>query len=236
MSNLLEARGVEVAYGNVRAVQRFDLILGEDEAVAIVGPNGAGKTSAIHGLLGLAPVTSGKVGFAGHDLAGMPVYERARLGISLVPAGRWLFPSLSVQQNIELGRSMRADSLTDDEVYAHFPDLEGRKTLIAGSLSGGQQQMLALARALVAKPKLLILDEPSLGLAPIIVEGLYDKLADLRTRGTAIVVVEERTQFALELCDRYIAMSGGRIVSSAKTGSEDEADVIARSYLGGDLA
>lgn len=236
MSNLLEAHQVEVAYGNVRAVQRLDLILRDDEALAIVGPNGAGKTSAIHGLLGLAPVISGRVEFAGRDLSGLPVHERARLGISLVPAGRWLFSSLTVQQNIALGRSTCPDALTDAEVYASFPELEGRKSVNAGSLSGGQQQMLALARALVANPRLLILDEPSLGLAPIIVERLYAKLAELRSSGTAIILVEERTQFALELCDRYMAMSGGRVVSSAETGSADEADVIARSYLGGDLA
>lgn len=237
MTSLLEVKGVEVAYGNVRAVHGLDLALAEDEALAIVGPNGAGKTSAINGLLGLAPVVAGEIRFDGHDLRTLPVHARARLGISLVPAGRWLFPSLSVQQNIDLGRAVNRDNVLDDaEIYAEFPELESRRRVHAGSLSGGQQQMLALARALVAKPRLLILDEPSLGLAPIIVERLYGRLAQLRRSGTAIIVVEERTQFALDLCDRYIAMSGGRVASAAATGSEDESDVIARSYLGGEVS
>jgi branched-chain amino acid transport system ATP-binding protein len=212
-----------------------DIWVDEHEALAVVGPNGAGKTSVVHALLGLVPLATGTIEFAGRDLGVLPAHARAEAGIALVPAGRWLFLPLTVQQNIDLGRMFRrTGGLTDDEVFDSFPELAQRRSAQAGTLSGGQQQMLALARALVGRPRLLILDEPSLGLAPLVVERLYAKLAELKAAGTAVVVVEERTQFALELCDRYVAMSGGRIVASGEaTGSADEAATIARTYLGG---
>jgi len=234
MSSLLEAQGLCVSYEGVRAVQGVDLSVAAGEALAIIGPNGAGKTSTVHALAGLVQLDHGSIRLHGQDITSAPVHRRAQMGLGLVPSGRWLFPSLTVEQNLLLGRSVsRTRALDVERVYEQFPELRDRQQAHAGSLSGGQQQMLALARSLVGQPTLLVLDEPSLGLAPLIVERLYRKLHELKADGLAIVVVEERTQFALDLCDRFLAMSGGRVAAAGDvTGSQAESEAIIKSYLG----
>lgn len=234
MSALLEVSDIGVSYDGVVAVRRVDLSVSRGEAVAIVGPNGAGKTSTVHAIAGLVRPDHGSVLLDGDDVTQMPVHQRARRGIALVPSGRWLFPALSVEQNLELGRSVSGNRAHDvDSMFDSFPELRDRKRIKAGSLSGGQQQMLALARALIGRPTVLVLDEPSLGLAPLIVERLYGKLKELKDEGLAVIIVEEKTTFALDLSDRFLAMSWGQVQTSGKvTGSQVEQDMIAGSYLG----
>jgi branched-chain amino acid transport system ATP-binding protein len=233
MTALLEVRDLAVSYEGVIAVRGVDLTVDAGQALAIVGPNGAGKTSTVQALCGLVALDRGTIRLQGNDITKLRVHERAQAGLAFVPSGRWLFPSLSVEQNVEIGRSVSADSLPVESAFDNFPELADRRNVPAGSLSGGQQQMLALARALIGQPSLLILDEPSLGLAPIIVERLYGKLAELKRAGLGVVVVEEKTQFALELSDAYLAMSNGRVTSNgAVTGSRTESELIAKSYLG----
>lgn len=234
MNALLEVEGIRVSYKGVRAVRSLDLCVRSGESLAIVGPNGAGKTSAVQAIAGFVRVDSGAVRLNDEDLTRLPVHERARRGIALVPSGRWLFPALTVEQNIELGRSVGPSRAMEVETaFESFPELRDRRLARAGSLSGGQQQMLALARALVGQPTVLILDEPSLGLAPIIVQRLYEKLGELKGQGLAVIVVEEKTQYALELSDRFVAMSGGTAQTSGEvTGSGTESELIAQSYLG----
>ena len=234
MRALLEVENIMVSYDGVIAVRDMTLEVAQGEALAIVGPNGAGKTSTVQAIAGLVPAMRGTIRFEGIDVTSMPVHERARQGIALVPSGRWLFPSMTVEQNIEIGRSVSSSrSLEVESTFDSFPELRDPRKAEAGSLSGGQQQMLALARALIGQPTLLILDEPSLGLAPLVVERLYDKLQELKEGGLSIVVVEEKTQFALELSDNFAALSGGVVQASGKaTRSQAETDLIAKSYLG----
>jgi branched-chain amino acid transport system ATP-binding protein len=213
---MLKVSGLSVSYGGLHALADVSLQVGEGEFVTIVGPNGAGKTTLLKAIGGGVPPAGGRIEYRGEDIAGRPSHARARLGIAHVPEGRKVFSSLSVLENLEMGsyrsaaRPRRAEGL--ESVYALFPVLRERRTQLAGSLSGGEQQMLAIGRGLMARPDLLLLDEPSQGLGPRIVEIIFEAIAAIRrARRLTILLVEQRVVEALELCDRGYVLETGRV-------------------------
>jgi branched-chain amino acid transport system ATP-binding protein len=213
---MLTIADLSVSYGGLHALSAVSLDVAEGEFVTIVGPNGAGKTTLLKAIGGSVTPQSGRIEYGGRDLVGRPSHVRARLGIAHVPEGRKVFASLSVLENLEMGsyraaaKSQRAESL--EAVYGVFPVLRERRTQLAGSLSGGEQQMLAIGRGLMARPDLLLLDEPSQGLGPRIVELIFDAIAAIRrVRRLTILLVEQRVVEALELCDRGYVLETGRV-------------------------
>lgn len=230
---MFEVRNLEVAYGRIRVLFGVSLALDKGEAVAVIGPNGAGKSSLVSAVAGFATTVGGQVVLDGRDLTRCGPHERSRAGIGLVPSGRWLFKPLTVELNLKLGQNAAGSTALDlDFVYELFPVLSDRRKQIASTLSGGEQQMLAIGRALLSKPSILILDEPSLGLAPIIVQRLYESLGQLKERGQTLLIVEEKTEYALSLCDRYVVMTRGRVVHEGTTSQGVDASVLRESYLG----
>jgi branched-chain amino acid transport system ATP-binding protein len=215
---LLEVHAVEAGYGPIRALDGVSLEVGPGELVAIIGANGAGKTTLLMAISGVVPLRSGRVVFAGRPLGGLPPHEIVRLGVGHAPEGRRIFPRLSVRENLELGgfaRSDRAEVRRDiDEVCGLFPVLGDRLGQLGGTLSGGEQQMLALGRALVGRPRLLLLDEPSLGLAPLVVAKIFAVIAGLAARGIAVVLVEQNARAALKLASRGYVLENGRVTLS----------------------
>jgi branched-chain amino acid transport system ATP-binding protein len=212
---MLEVAGLTVSYGDLRVLWGVDFRVGAGELVALIGPNGAGKTTALKAIAGLIPVDAGRVTLDGASLLGEPPYTRIRRGLSLVPEGRGLFPGMTVRENLELGGfavpppdGLRAAL---DRVSALFPILAARRGQLAGTLLGGEQQMLAIAMALLSQPRLLVLDEPSLGLAPLVVDQLYRAVAALKRDGLTILLVEQQVYLALELADRAYVLETGRI-------------------------
>jgi branched-chain amino acid transport system ATP-binding protein len=213
--NALELRDVEVAYGGVPAVRGLSLTVAPGEIVGLIGPNGAGKSTTLHAIMGLVPARAGEIRLAGESLRGRSPEAIARRGIALVPEGRRLFGELSVEENLRLGLAARPRSngveAELDEVAALFPIVHEFRHRPAGALSGGQQQQLAIARALVAKPAILLLDEPSLGLAPTIVDLVFSTLETIRERGLGILLVEQRAQRTVALADRTHVLAGGEL-------------------------
>src|SRR4051812_47756936 len=209
----LELEAVEVRYAGVPAVRGIDLSVGRGEIVGLVGPNGAGKSSTLHAIMGAEPLASGDVRLYGRSLRGLRPEEVARLGVALVPEGRHIYASLSVDENLRLGLAARRtrEGLRQDLEWVQqlFPVVREFARRNAGALSGGQQQQLAIARALVARPDVLLLDEPSLGLAPTIVERLFATLAEIRDRGVSILLVEQRAQLTIAFADRTHVISNG---------------------------
>jgi branched-chain amino acid transport system ATP-binding protein len=212
---LLTVSRLTVRYGAIAAVRSVDLVVGDSEIVAIVGPNGAGKTSLLSAIAGIVRPESGTIAFAGAPLAGVLLEDIVRRGIALVPEGRHIFATLTVAENLALGATSRRDAAgvrgDAERLYATFPILAERRRQPAGQLSGGEQQQLAIARALIARPRLLMLDEPSLGLAPLVVDGIYALLGDIRAGGVAILLVEQNAGRAFAVADRAAVMSGGTI-------------------------
>jgi branched-chain amino acid transport system ATP-binding protein len=212
---MLEVAGLTVSYGDLRVLWGVDLRVGAGELVALIGPNGAGKTTALKAIAGLIPVDAGRVTLDGASLLEEPPYTRIRRGLSLVPEGRGLFPGMTVRENLELGGFAvpPPDGLRSalDRVSTLFPILAARRGQLAGTLSGGEQQMLAIAMALLSRPRLLVLDEPSLGLAPLVVDQLYRAVAALKRDGLTILLVEQQVYLALELADRAYVLETGRI-------------------------
>ena len=215
---LLEARGVSIAYGDAPAVWDASLEVGQHEIVSVIGPNGAGKTTLVNAVAGLLRWRSGHIAFAGVDLAAVAPHQVCRHGIALVPEGRRLFARMSVEENLDIG-GYRADARRTrrqmlERVYGVFPILRDRRRQLAGSLSGGQQQMVAIGRALMARPRLLLLDEPSLGLAPAIVDHMFDVIRAVHDEGVSILLVEQNVAKALDIADRAYVLEEGRIVAS----------------------
>jgi branched-chain amino acid transport system ATP-binding protein len=210
---LLEVSGLVVRYGAVTAVRSIDLAIGEGEIVSIVGPNGAGKTSLVSAVAGIVPPAAGTIVFAGKSLAGIALEDVVAQGIALVPEGRHIFASLTVTENLMLGATVRADAdgvrADLDRSFEMFPILGARRRQPAGQLSGGEQQQLAIARALISRPRLLMLDEPSLGLAPTVVDQVYVLLRTVRERGVTILLIEQNAERVFGLADRVHVMSGG---------------------------
>ena len=234
MSMLLNVENLDVFYGPLQALKSISFQVGSNEIVSLIGANGAGKTSTLRALSGLCS-TRGKVNFDGKSLLEIPTHERIALGLCQSPEGRGVFPNLSVHENLLMGAYFRKDKDIQKEYDAGlelFPRLKERLPQLAGTLSGGEQQMLAIARALMAKPKLLLLDEPSLGLAPLIVKQIFTIICDLNKKGMSILLVEQNARMALQISHRAYVLETGSLV---KTGTGNELlhdDMIRKAYLG----
>jgi len=233
---LLSVDSLQVRYGAVEAVRGIGFEIHPGEIVAFLGANGAGKSSTLNALAGLVPVASGRVVFDGTDITHHAPERLAPMGMTLTPEGRRIFGTLTVEENLRMGAYGVSDRAEMDaawaRVYELFPILFERRSQYAGTLSGGQQQMLAVGRSLMSNPRLLLLDEPSLGLAPKIVEQIFELIGVLRDQGVTLVVVEQNVAMALEIADRGYVMSGGRIVSSGTAGDLSQADRLQAAYLG----
>ena len=211
---LLVVRGLHTNYGKIAILRDVSLTVGQGELVALLGLNGAGKTTTIRSILGLTPPLSGSIAYEGREIAGWPAYKTARLGVGYVPEGRRMFKELTTLENLQLAENGRTGDWTIERVFEALPKLAELRARKAGRLSGGEQEMLAIGRALVANPRLLLVDEPSQGLAPLIVEDVYAMLSTLRARGTAILLVEQNALLALKVADRAYVLDSGRIVYS----------------------
>jgi branched-chain amino acid transport system ATP-binding protein len=232
--SLLKIDDAHVAYGKVEAVRGVSLDVAENEIVTIIGANGAGKTTLLNAIMGILPLKGG-VNFFGRDLTRLQIEDRVAAGLSLVPEHRELFATMSVEDNLKLGafRIARARALQSIElVYALFPRLKERRKQISGTLSGGEQQMLAMGRALMGTPKLLMLDEPSLGLAPIIVADIFRTIGELRSSGVSVLLVEQNAQAALQIAGRAYVMELGELVLHGAAKDVASNERVAASYLG----
>ncbi|MEM9030023.1 MAG: ABC transporter ATP-binding protein [Pseudomonadota bacterium] len=233
---LLELDKVSIRYGRVKAVDKLTLNVAEGEVVTVLGANGAGKSSLLRGILGVASFSSGHMRFEGEDIAGYAPHQRVRRGISLVPEGRRILINQTIHENLLLGATARKDlSGFDHElaaVYRQFPNLEARRNLAASCLSGGEQQMLAIGRALLARPRLLMLDEPSLGLSPKIVDEIFRLFRRLNDEGLAILLVEQNTGKALTVAHRGYVLERGRLVATGTPQELAENDQLTNAYLG----
>jgi branched-chain amino acid transport system ATP-binding protein len=233
---VFEVKDIDVFYGDAQALYGLSLQVREGEVVTLVGANGAGKTTALRAISGLRPVARGDIVFEGRSLLGVPAHRRAELGIALVPEGRELWPQLTVRENLELGAFGKAArrhlSESMERVYELFPLIRERSRQVAGSMSGGEQQMVAIARALMTRPRLLMLDEPSLGLAPVVVSQVFGTIRRLHAEGLTILLVEQNLKQALEMADRgYVVETGS--ISIQGTAADLLADPTIRSaYLG----
>jgi branched-chain amino acid transport system ATP-binding protein len=234
MSALLSVVDAHIAYGKVEAVRGVSLEVADNEIVTIIGANGAGKSTLLNAVMGILPL-KGRVNFAGEDLARLEIEDRVALGLSLVPEHRELFSTMNVEDNLQLGafRVAKAQAVQSFErVYALFPRLKERRKQLAGTLSGGEQQMLAMGRALMGAPRLLMLDEPSLGLAPIIVADIFRTIGELRTSGVSVLLVEQNAQAALRVADRACVMELGEFVLDGPASELATNERVAASYLG----
>jgi branched-chain amino acid transport system ATP-binding protein len=236
---LLELEGVIAAYGNVVALKGLSLTVGEGEIVALLGANGAGKSTTLRVISGLMPPQSGVLCFSGRSIAGLSPRAIVKLGVAHVPEGRRVFPGLTVRENIILGgsnrkRSVRAELEADaDQMFGIFPEIKPFENALGWTLSGGQQQMLAIARGLMARPKLLLLDEPSLGLAPIVMQQVYRVIADIRRQGTTVLLVEQNANMALSVADRGYVLETGRLVTQGRPEALWDNEDVRTAYLGG---
>ena len=231
----LQLDGVEVRYGQVAAVRGITLGVGRGELVGLIGPNGAGKSTTLHAIMGVVPVSKGDVRLAGRSLRGRTPELVARAGIALVPEGRHVFAGLTVEENLRLGLAGRRtrDGVEADLARVHelFPAVADARRRQAGALSGGQQQQLAIARALVARPDVLLLDEPSLGLAPTVVETVFATLAEIRRQGVTILLVEQRAQITVGLADRTYVLANGQIRLTLTPSDAGDTERLAAAYL-----
>jgi len=235
---LLEVSGLKVAYGAITAVRGIDFHVEAGEMVALIGANGAGKTTTLKALAGVIAPVAGRVRYNGTDIIGMPSYRLVALGIALVPEGRGVFPRLTIAENIDMGAYSRRDregiAVDRDHVYELFPRLAERRQQTAGTLSGGEQQMLAIGRAIMSRPKLLLLDEPSMGLAPLMVQKIFDTIRAIAATGVTTFLVEQNAKLALELCDRGYVMESGEIILHDRARALLANPQVRRAYLGED--
>ena len=232
---LLEVKNTKVYYGNINAIKDISFEVNEGEIVTLIGANGAGKSSILNTVAGLIKPKSGEIIFDGQGIIGIPAHKIVSKGMALCPEGRRIFQQLSVKENLEMGSYTRpANEVSEsiEKVYELFPRLKERYKQIAGTLSGGEQQMLAMGRALMSKPRLMMLDEPSMGLAPILVEQIFDIIKNLHKSGTTILLVEQNAQMALSIADRGYVMETGRIVTSGTGKGLLLDDAVKKAYLG----
>jgi branched-chain amino acid transport system ATP-binding protein len=236
---LLEIDGIHVHYGKIEALKGVTVEVNEGEIVTLIGGNGAGKTTTIKTVSGLRPLTSGAIRFDGKDISKVPAHRRVELGISQAPEGRGIFPGMTVLENLDMGaysRRDRSDLATDvDRVFTLFPQLAARSAQSGGTLSGGEQQMLAIGRALMARPRVLLLDEPSMGLAPRLVAQIFEIISEINEQGVTILLVEQNAAQALKRADRAYLLETGRIVRGAAAADLLADDAVRAAYLGGDV-
>jgi branched-chain amino acid transport system ATP-binding protein len=229
---LLEVQRLEVHYGGIRAVAGIDLEVGEGELVCLIGANGAGKSSTLKAICGLVASHAGRMLYAGEDIGAAAVHELPRKGLVMVPEGRGIFTQLTVEENLAMGAYARGGAADPAAQYERFPRLKERRRQIAGTLSGGEQQMLALARALMARPRLLLLDEPSMGLAPLMVARIFEVVRDIAREGVTILLVEQNARLALEISSRGYVLESGSIALSGEAARLLEHPRVRQAYLG----
>ena len=233
---MLKLSGVSAAYGSVPAISNVSIEIGEGEAVGLLGANGAGKSTTLRAISGLVELSTGSVTFAGTDLKSLPAYRIPELGIAHVPEGRQVFPEMTVQENLEIGafvpkaKAVRAETM--QLVYGIFPRLADRRKQLAGTMSGGEQQMLAVGRGLMLKPRLLMLDEPSLGLAPVMTDVTFEKIGEIHKMGTAILLVEQNVSRALSLVKRAYVLEGGSVIMHGNSNELANNKQVQAAYLG----
>lgn len=237
MSDILQVRDLRVSYGAIQALRGLNFHIGAGETVALIGANGAGKTTTLKTLAGLLTPKSGEILFDGRAHAKIPSHDLIRSGLALVPEGRGIFPKLTVQENLEMGAFSRTDGKTAvnsdiERMYDIFPRLKERSLQLAGTMSGGEQQMLAISRALMGRPKLLLLDEPSMGLAPIIVQKIFETILEVVRGGVTLLLVEQNAQLALQTCQRAYVIDGGRIVLEGDSVALLQDKQVQQAYLG----
>ncbi len=235
---LLEVKDLEVYYGVIRALKGISFEVNKGEIVTLIGANGAGKTTTLQSIIGLIPTRGGTVTYNGKDITKTPCHKLVHLGMSQVPEGRRIFQELTVYENLLMGAYSRKQSNAEfkkdiEDIYKRFPRLEERKNQIASTLSGGEQQMLAMGRALMSHPEIILLDEPSMGLAPIFVEQVFDIIKTLKESGTTILLVEQNAKKALEIADRAYVLETGSITVSGTGRELAQSDEIKKAYLGG---
>ena len=236
MSAMLKVENINVYYGAIHAVKDISFEVNEGEIVTLIGANGAGKSTTLQTISGLLHSRTGSIEFCGENIAGVPAYKLVSKGLAQVPEGRRIFLQMSVEENLDMGGYTRPNGELDDsiaQVYEQFPRLKERRKQIAGTLSGGEQQMLAIGRALMADPKVLLLDEPSLGLAPILVEQIFEIIQSLHKAGTTILLVEQNAQMALSVADRGYVLETGKIVATGTGKDLLEDESVKKAYLGG---
>jgi branched-chain amino acid transport system ATP-binding protein len=234
--SLLAVENLKVAYNGIQALKGISLEVAAGELVALIGSNGAGKTTTLKALAGLLHATSGEVRYDGQPLDRVPAHQRVRRGLALVPEGRGVFARLSVEENLQMGAYARTDAAQIaadlERMYALFPRLAERRAQLAGTLSGGEQQMVAMARALMCRPRLLMLDEPSMGLAPMVVAKIFETIRDISAQGVAILLVEQNARLALEVAQRGFVLESGAIRLSGSATDLLGSDDVRRAYLG----
>ena len=236
MATILKVEDINVYYGSIHAIKGVSFSVNEGEIVTLIGANGAGKSTTLNTVAGLLKPRAGSIEFEGESLVGVPAHKMVPKGIALCPEGRRVFTEMSVKENLEMGAFTRNDAEAKESrkmVYDRFPRLRERKGQSAGTLSGGEQQMLAMGRALMSKPKLLMLDEPSMGLAPILVQEIFDIIRALHEQGTTILLVEQNAQMALSVADRAYVLETGRVSMSGNANELLHDKRVQQAYLGG---
>ena len=233
---MLEVEDLEVYYGMIQALKGISFQVNEGEVIALIGANGAGKTTILHTISGLIAPKKGSITFEGQEITKIPAHKIVENGLAQVPEGRRVFPSLSVLQNLKLGAYTRKDKKEIDDtlkmIYERFPRLEERKNQPAGTLSGGEQQMLAMGRALMSKPRIILMDEPSMGLSPIFVNEIFDIIKQVSASGTTVLLVEQNAKKALSIADRGYVLETGKIVKEGKASDLLNDEAVKKAYLG----
>jgi branched-chain amino acid transport system ATP-binding protein len=233
---MLELSEIHTFYGNIEALKGVTLAVEEGECVTLIGSNGAGKSTTLRSISGLTPARQGQVMFEGKEITRTAPQDIVQLGISQSPEGRKCFPRMTVRENLDMGAYLRRDKSVNedlDRVFELFPRLQERERQKAGTMSGGEQQMLAIGRALMARPRLLLLDEPSMGISPILTERIYDTIAEINRQGTTILLVEQNANFALGVSQRGYVLETGRVVLSNQSAALKEDPEVQKAYLGG---
>jgi branched-chain amino acid transport system ATP-binding protein len=232
---LLQVEGIHTYYGAIEALRGVSLTVEEGEVVTIIGSNGAGKSTTLRSISGLTPATTGTITFEGEDITRLPAHEIVAYGIALAPEGRHCFARMSVRENLDLGAYRRRDAEINadlDRVFELFPRLKERERQKAGTMSGGEQQMLAIGRALMARPKLLMLDEPSMGIAPILVQRIYETIAEINRQGVSILLVEQNANYALDVSKRGYVLETGEVALTNQSSELRNDPAVQRAYLG----
>jgi branched-chain amino acid transport system ATP-binding protein len=233
----LEIKDLRVHYGKIEAIKGVSVVVNQGEIVTLIGANGAGKTTILKTISGLRPVSSGSITLDGEDINKIPAHKRVNLGISQVPEGRGIFPGMTVLENLEMGKFIRKDRKSEmeedlDRIYTLFPRLKERVSQAGGTLSGGEQQMLAMGRALMARPKVLLLDEPSMGLAPQMIANIFRIITEINKQGVTILLVEQNAQQALQRADRAYILETGNVTKEAKAADLLNDPAVREAYLG----
>jgi len=233
---LLKVSALKVAYGGIQAVKGIDFEVRQGELVSLIGANGAGKTTTLKAITGLQPVAAGEIEFMGQSIKGRGAWDLVKQGLVMVPEGRGCFTRMSITENLQMGAYVRTDTAEIEadieKVFAIFPRLKERRAQLSGTMSGGEQQMLAMGRALMARPKVLLLDEPSMGLSPIMVDKIFEVVHDIHQRGTTILLVEQNASRALQLADRGYVMESGEVTMSGEAKQLLDDPKVRAAYLG----